>query len=81
MSKLVSAPSFRLKGGGWYETDFKTTGKKHLADSAEPTGKDSNPVSSGDKKTNGDKSASTVKTAENKTADKKSVAASAEKSS
>lgn len=22
--KLVSAPIFRLKGGGWYETDFKT---------------------------------------------------------
>jgi putative FmdB family regulatory protein len=22
--KLVSAPSFRLAGGGWYETDFKT---------------------------------------------------------
>jgi putative FmdB family regulatory protein len=22
--KMVSAPSFRLKGGGWYETDFKT---------------------------------------------------------
>src|SRR3982074_886196 len=21
--KLVSAPNFRLKGGGWYETDFK----------------------------------------------------------
>ena len=21
--KLVSAPGFRLKGGGWYETDFK----------------------------------------------------------
>lgn len=22
--KLVSAPIFRLKGGGWYETDFKS---------------------------------------------------------
>jgi putative FmdB family regulatory protein len=27
--KQVSAPSFRLKGTGWYETDFKT-GKKKL---------------------------------------------------
>ena len=26
--KMVSAPSFRLKGGGWYETDFKTGNKK-----------------------------------------------------
>ena len=23
LRKLVSAPSFRLKGAGWYETDFK----------------------------------------------------------
>jgi putative FmdB family regulatory protein len=23
LKRLVSAPSFRLKGGGWYETDFK----------------------------------------------------------
>ena len=28
--KMVSAPSFRLKGGGWYETDFKT-GNKFLS--------------------------------------------------
>lgn len=27
--KQVSAPSFRLKGGGWYETDFKTGKKRH----------------------------------------------------
>lgn len=31
LRKLVSAPSFRLKGGGWYETDFKTGNKKNLA--------------------------------------------------
>ena len=24
LQKLVSAPVFRLAGGGWYETDFKT---------------------------------------------------------
>jgi len=31
--KLVSAPIFRLKGGGWYETDFKTEqdNKRNLA--------------------------------------------------
>ena len=33
LQKLVSAASFRLKGGGWYETDFKSGDKKHLADS------------------------------------------------
>lgn len=35
LQKLVSAPSFRLKGGGWYETDFKKDNKKHLADSSD----------------------------------------------
>lgn len=31
--KLVSAAGFRLKGGGWYETDFKSGGKKNVHDS------------------------------------------------
>ena len=31
--KLVSAAGFRLKGGGWYETDFKKGGKKNVHDS------------------------------------------------
>lgn len=31
--KLVSAPGFRLKGGGWYETDFKSGSKKNIYDS------------------------------------------------
>ena len=30
--KQVSASGFRLSGGGWYETDFKSGGKKNLAD-------------------------------------------------
>ena len=28
--RLVSAAGFRLKGAGWYETDFKKSGKKNL---------------------------------------------------
>ncbi len=28
LKKIVSAPSFRLKGTGWYETDFKNSGSK-----------------------------------------------------
>ena len=31
LKKQVSAPSFRLSGGGWYETDFKTGDKKNIA--------------------------------------------------
>ena len=33
LKKQVSAASFRLKGSGWYETDFKTGEKRQLADS------------------------------------------------
>jgi putative FmdB family regulatory protein len=33
--KLVSAAGFRLKGGGWYETDFKTGKKKNVHDAGE----------------------------------------------
>ena len=29
--KKISAAGFRLKGGGWYETDFKSGSKKNLA--------------------------------------------------
>ena len=32
LEKLISAPSFRLKGSGWYETDFKTGKKKNLSE-------------------------------------------------
>ena len=28
LKKLISAAAFRLKGGGWYETDFKQSGEK-----------------------------------------------------
>ena len=31
LSKQISAAGFRLKGGGWYETDFKSDNKKNLA--------------------------------------------------
>ncbi len=36
LRRLMSAPSFRLKGGGWYETDFKSDKetKRNLADGA-----------------------------------------------
>ncbi|MEM9315028.1 MAG: zinc ribbon domain-containing protein [Pseudomonadota bacterium] len=31
LRKKISAVAFRLKGGGWYETDFKSGNKKNLA--------------------------------------------------
>ena len=33
LKKNVTAAGFRLSGGGWYETDFKSGNKKNLADS------------------------------------------------
>jgi len=39
LQKLISAAGFRLKGGGWYETDFKNDKdkKKNLVDSNAPS--------------------------------------------
>jgi putative FmdB family regulatory protein len=31
LKRLLSAPRFRLKGKGWYETDFKTGDKRNIA--------------------------------------------------
>ena len=39
LEKLVSAAGFRLKGGGWYETDFKHGEKKNIAKSDSKAGK------------------------------------------
>jgi putative FmdB family regulatory protein len=45
LKKLVSAPVFRLKGAGWYETDFKSDKeqKRNLADK-EPEAKEATEV-------------------------------------
>ena len=40
LRKLISAAGFRLKGGGWYETDFKQNGekKRNLVDAGGDSG-------------------------------------------
>ncbi|MEW6647395.1 MAG: zinc ribbon domain-containing protein [Pseudomonadota bacterium] len=38
LEKLISAAGFRLKGGGWYETDFKSGAKKNVAESGSGSG-------------------------------------------
>jgi putative FmdB family regulatory protein len=45
LKRLISAPVFRLKGSGWYETDFKSDkeNKRNLA-GAEPAATDSKPA-------------------------------------
>jgi len=57
LKKLISAAAFRLKGGGWYETDFKSGDKKNLAkdDASKSAGSSSK---SSDSKGAGDSGAS-----------------------
>jgi putative FmdB family regulatory protein len=45
LTRAVSAPQFRLAGGGWYETDFKKDGdkKRNLVESG---GGDAKPAES-----------------------------------
>lgn len=40
LRKKISAAAFRLKGGGWYETDFKAGNKKNLAGDGGSSGDD-----------------------------------------
>jgi len=49
LKRKISAPRFRLKGSGWYETDFKTDKdkKRNLADGGDKSGGDK---SGGEKK-------------------------------
>src|SRR5689334_4540545 len=56
LKKLVSAPVFRLKGGGWYETDFKSDkeNKRNLAgaerEESSPKSDETKPAKSDDAK-------------------------------
>ena len=40
LKRQLSAPRFRLKGSGWYETDFKKDKQRNLHGEKETTGKD-----------------------------------------
>ena len=49
LKRQLSAPRFRLKGQGWYETDFKKDNQRNLAGEKEAA----KPDSDSDKKTDG----------------------------
>ena len=36
LQRMLSAPRFRLKGQGWYETDFKKDNQRNIAGDKEP---------------------------------------------
>ncbi|AMD00917.1 MULTISPECIES: FmdB family zinc ribbon protein [Halomonas] len=47
LNRLVSAAGFRLAGGGWYETDFKSGSKKNIAGDTASTGGEAKPPAKG----------------------------------
>jgi len=54
LKKMLSATAFRLKGGGWYETDFKSGNKKNVAGDAKAEKKAGDTKKQADKKSSGD---------------------------
>ncbi len=73
LKKLISAPRFRLKGEGWYETDFKKDNQRNLLKSDTEAAKSdkSEGKSSKDDSSKGDSKAKTS-TESKKSSDKKS---------
>lgn len=71
MKKMVTAAAFRLKGGGWYETDFKAGDKKknvHAADDASKSDSKAadKPASGGDTKASSSGTSSAKKSSASK---------------
>jgi putative FmdB family regulatory protein len=73
LKRLVSAPVFRLKGGGWYETDFKhdKEAKRNLAGEKEPAAAESAPAEKPKDEKPAEKKAETAATAKPAPAAKK----------
>lgn len=74
LKRLISAPVFRLKGSGWYETDFKSEkeDKRNLAErpeeekkeSAEPQAKEAGEPAKAEKSASAESASSAEKPAE-----------------
>ena len=71
LQRLMSAPVFRLKGGGWYETDFKgdKDNKRNLAERPESDAPKDAKDSKDAKDTKDTKDSKDVKAGESKAAD------------
>lgn len=78
LKKMISATSFRLKGTGWYETDFKTGNKKHGVEDKPGKAKESvaskkqghNAASGKDSKSGSGKAGESAKSSSNSSAKK-----------
>ena len=77
LRKMVSAAAFVLKGSGWYETDFKNSGKEKPKDAkasdGQPAPKTSSDTKSGEG-ASGDTKSSDSKSSESKSVSSKSTA-------
>ena len=74
LKKKVSAAAFRLKGSGWYETDFKTGNKKNLVGGGDggDSGGGNAGAGAGDKSAPSD--SGSTKSSESKSGDSKKTA-------
>ena len=61
LKKLVSAAAFRLKGDGWYETDFKSGNKKNVVKADDNGGSDSANSGNSGKRGNSDNRGTSAK--------------------
>ena len=50
LKRQLSAPRFRLKGSGWYETDFKKDNQRNIASDKDPSKDDKKADKKSDKK-------------------------------
>ena len=67
LKRLLSAPRFRLKGKGWYETDFKKDNQRNLAGGdKEPSKPDSKSSDDKPKKDKSDNKAKAKSSSDNK---------------
>jgi len=76
LRKMVSAAAFVLKGSGWYETDFKNSGKEKPKDAkasdGQPASKNASDTKSGEG-ASGDTKSSDSKSSESKSESSKST--------
>ena len=77
LRKMVSAAAFVLKGSGWYETDFKNSGKEKPKDAKAGDGQSASKTASDTKSgegASGDTKSSDSKSSESKSVSSKSTA-------
>ena len=71
LRKMVSAAAFVLKGSGWYETDFKNSGKEKPKDAKASDGQPASKTSSDTK--SGEGASGDTKSSDSKSSESKSV--------